>query len=122
MNHRVFLIIKNGTDSFKELFIIYVGLIILAAGGFAIAEHTDFFGSLYWAITTALTIGYGDIVPTTVAGRFIAVVLIHSVTLFIIPLIVARYAVKMIDNRDVFTHEEQEEIKTLLKKIANDKG
>ena len=28
--------------------------------------------SVYWAIVTITTIGYGDVVPTTVAGKFLA--------------------------------------------------
>ena len=38
-------------------------------------EHYPSIGSgLWWAIQTTTTVGYGDNVPTTVAGRFVAAV------------------------------------------------
>ena len=48
----------------------------LVAGGiaFAAAEHRSVGTGLYWAVTTATTVGYGDVLPTNTIGRVIAVV------------------------------------------------
>lgn len=40
---------------------------------FSRVEDLDFGRSLYFASITGFTVGYGDIVPTTTAGRVIAV-------------------------------------------------
>jgi voltage-gated potassium channel len=37
-------------------------------------EELTFFDAFYWSIITAGTVGYGDIVPFTTAGRLLAIV------------------------------------------------
>ncbi len=61
-------------------FLIALG-ITLASSGIYITEHEaqpDDFGSvpsaLYWAIVTLTTVGYGDVVPVTPAGRVLGVI------------------------------------------------
>ena len=39
------------------------------------AAHAEFADSLWWAIVTVTTVGYGDIAPATPVGRLLAVVL-----------------------------------------------
>lgn len=51
------------------------------AGGF-----TSIPQSIYWAIVTMTTVGYGDIAPTTVAGKFLAsVVMIVGYAIIAVP-------------------------------------
>jgi voltage-gated potassium channel len=66
---------------------------------------------------TAMTIGYGDIYPITIGGKIVAMFLIHVVPLFVIPIITARIASKLIVNSDAFTHTEQQEMKRTLREI-----
>ena len=84
---------------------------------YAFFEKKDFLDSLWWALITATTVGYGDSYPETTGGRFVAVTLVLGMILFLIPMITASIASKLIVNRDAFTHEEQEEMKELLKAI-----
>lgn len=59
------------------------------AGAFAATQHLAFGTALYWAITTATTVGYGDVTPKNPAGRVIA----SLVMLTTIPLFASAFAV-----------------------------
>jgi len=63
------------------------GSIILLFGGIIrfVEPNTfhTFFDGIWWAIVTAATVGYGDIVPKTTAGKVIAILLILLGTGFI---------------------------------------
>jgi voltage-gated potassium channel len=73
--------------------------------------------SIWWAVVTASTVGYGDTYPTTAAGRILAGTLISTMVLLVVPLITAHFASKLIVDQDAFRHEEQEEIKANLRRI-----
>ena len=45
--------------------------------------------SIYWAITTLITIGYGDIVPQTTIGKLIALIVrILGLSIIIVPVVI----------------------------------
>lgn len=52
-----------------------LGILAVVVGGvlFAVVDHTSIWTGLYWAVTTATTVGYGDVVPKNGAGRIVAV-------------------------------------------------
>jgi voltage-gated potassium channel len=64
------------------------GCVLLGAALFALVEHIAFTTGLYWAITTATTVGYGDVTPKTGGGRIIA----SGVMLTTIPLLASVFA------------------------------
>jgi voltage-gated potassium channel len=52
------------------------GLLVIVAGAvISVVDSHDFPSiglGIWWAITTVTTVGYGDVVPTSVAGRIVA--------------------------------------------------
>jgi voltage-gated potassium channel len=65
--------------------------IACAAGGgllFAATQHYPLTTGLYWAVTTATTVGYGDVTPHNAIGRVIA----SAVMLTTIPLLASVFA------------------------------
>jgi voltage-gated potassium channel len=66
-----------------------VAAVVLVGGElFALAESVPFTTGLYWAITTATTVGYGDVTPHNPIGRLIA----SLVMLTTIPMLAAAFA------------------------------
>jgi voltage-gated potassium channel len=66
-----------------------VAVVLIGAGLFALAEDLPFTSSLYWAVTTATTVGYGDITPHNPIGRLIASLFMLTT----IPLLAAAFAI-----------------------------
>jgi voltage-gated potassium channel len=66
-----------------------VTIILLGAAVFALTQHYSYGLALYWAITTATTVGYGDVLPHNTVGRVIASV----VMLTTIPIVGAVFGI-----------------------------
>lgn len=104
-------IITRATDSIFEILIYYVFTLAASALLFAYFEDKPLFESFWWACVTGLTIGYGDLYPATVGGKIVAIVLMHIVPLIIVPLIVTWFLTTVIEDKNQFSHDEQEAIK-----------
>jgi voltage-gated potassium channel len=103
-------------NSPKKLLLAYAILIVICGTLYDRFETDTSFGdSIWWAVVTASTVGYGDISPETWQARVMAGVLISAMVLLVIPLITAHFASKLIVNNDAFHHEEQEELKANLR-------
>lgn len=54
---------------------ISIAILLITSSIYSLSEKTSFDNSLWWSITTATTVGYGDISPHTSMGRCAAVLL-----------------------------------------------
>ncbi|MDG4823825.1 potassium channel family protein [Asanoa sp. WMMD1127] len=104
-------------NSPRTLMLSYALMIVIAAALYSVFEKVGVGDSLWWAVVTASTVGYGDISPDTWQARAIAVVLISTMVLLVIPLITAHFASKLIVDTDAFRHDEQEELKNNLRVV-----
>ncbi|UXD22941.1 hypothetical protein IPA_09775 [Ignicoccus pacificus DSM 13166] len=56
------------------LILFLVAFVWIFSNIYARIEHLNFFNAIYWIIITITTVGYGDIVPHTMIGKLIAMV------------------------------------------------
>ena len=62
-------------NNFLYIFILTLVTVVIGAGAISILEKKSFLDSLWFSIVTATSVGYGDIIPETYGGKFIACML-----------------------------------------------
>lgn len=95
---------------------IYAASLLAGAATFAWLEAKSFGDGLWWAVVTALTVGYGDLTPVTPAGRTAGVLFGHFWIFAIIPMIIANIILHLVEDKNLFTDEEQKE---LMRRLAH---
>ncbi len=79
----LFKVIRAESRSLGAALFVLLVLTVLASAGMYVAERDvqpEFFGnipkSMWWATVTLTTVGYGDVVPVTDAGRFFSGIIV----------------------------------------------
>lgn len=91
-----YLLMQSIKMSLKKIFVYFLFVLILVVaigtvmyiveGDLPNSQFTDIPTSIYWAIVTLTTVGYGDITPVTVLGRLLSgVVMILGYTIIAVP-------------------------------------
>ena len=111
--------ILDSTDTIGELLVVYTMLVLITASVFSYAEGLSLWDSIWWAVVTSTSTGFGDFYPKTVLGRIDGIILMVTSIFVIIPLIVTRLVQTIIADRNAFTHEEQEGLKTDVTALRN---
>lgn len=106
------------TNRIHLIMAIYLVSIGVAAGLFSYFEDRSYADGLWWSFVTALTIGYGDLSPVTLYGRLVGVMFGHFWIFGVIPMIIGNVVTKLLEDRDAFTHQEQEWQERRLKEIC----
>jgi voltage-gated potassium channel len=86
---------------------LYAFTLLVAAVGFGATEGAGMIDSFYWASTTITSTGYGDFAPKTDAGKLWAVFVQQFGIVIVLALTIAWVLGKV--NKDLFSHEEQED-------------
>lgn len=103
---------KEESNSLLAAFFIMTVVLIMASCGIYLLEHQvqpDKFGSIpesmWWAMATLTTVGYGDVVPITPLGRFFGgLITLLSMGMVAIPtgLLASSFAEQLRKRRDAF--------------------
>ena len=91
-----YLLMQSIRLSLKKILVYFLFVLILVTilgtlmfiveGGQPGTQFTDIGTSIYWAIVTLTTVGYGDITPVTLVGRFLSgIVMILGYTIIAVP-------------------------------------
>lgn len=103
-------------SSIPRVLAVYAGVYAGCVIAVDLSEAWDLADALWFGLVTITTTGYGDLSPQSIWGRTAAVVLM--ITSWVLNIVLAgQVAAKLIVDSDAFTHDEQEEIKRLLREI-----
>ena len=115
---RISIASKLIKEELMLFFIVIFILIFTVSSGIYYFEHEaqpetfkSVFHSMWWAVVTLMTVGYGDVVPVTIGGRiFTIIVLILGVLIVTVP--AGLSATSLMKAREIQEEEEERNKKT----------
>ncbi len=116
-----FLVVRSILNRVRYTLLMLIGSLLLAAICFSVAEQKSLWDSVWWAVVSGWTVGYGDIFPVTTFGRLLAIVYIAWFNLLWI-IVTAHVLAAVLVDKNAFTSEEQETMKATLLEIGQRLG
>ena len=125
---RIGTVLGRGSSAIRSVFgshgVAYAAtltlLVALGAGGLFLVTEPDKAGSfgnaLWWAITTITTVGYGDVVPQSTAGRAAAVV-VMLVGIGFVAILTAAIAARFVESQEADLTSEIQRLHDRLERI-----
>lgn len=100
---------------------VFTALIVVSALLFWGFTDYSLFDSFYWAIVTAFTVGYGDVLPNTIAAKVLTMFLIPTSALTYL-FVGAHIVGDVLDDRNTHTDEEQDWEAEALQALLDERG
>lgn len=111
-------VLRDEINSFAAAIFIMLVIMIIAASGIYLIEHEhqpEVFGSIpqsmWWSIVTLTTVGYGDVYPVTLLGKFFAaLIMVAGVGLVALPtgILASSFSDNLYRGREKMTKELSE--------------
>ncbi|MBT0567698.1 potassium channel family protein [Williamsia sp. CHRR-6] len=95
------------------VFCLILGTYLMATFIYWVAEDKSYGDSLWWGVVTWSTTGYGDQFPVTGLGRIAAAAYMIT-TVFLMMFAAAHVVAAVVEDRNLFSHEEQERMEGAL--------
>jgi hypothetical protein len=116
MAPRIALGFRHIANTPKHLVIAMISVFFGCSAAYALIESKGPIESVWWAIVTASTVGYGDQYPETSAGRFVGAILIISFVVFVV-LSGSQLTANLVADPHLFSDDEQKEMQARLVRI-----
>jgi hypothetical protein len=111
---RLVRLVRTVVNTPRLLLVAVLGDFLVCSGLYWAIEGTGPVASMWWAIVTGTTTGYGDYSPVTTAGRGVAVVFMLSMLMLVL-CVGAHFTRTVLHDPDAFTDAEQREMLALLR-------
>jgi hypothetical protein len=102
----------------RRLGVAILVVFLACSGAYGLIEHHGPVESMWWAVVTGSTVGYGDQYPETTAGRGVGAFLIISMVI-LVACATANLTARLIPDPHQFTDDEQRDVFERLDRIEN---
>lgn len=114
-------IVRRAFNRAWFVLLLFVLTYVFAGTFYAQFENATFGDGLWWAAVTGTTTGYGDYFPVTFPGRVMAVIYMFTM-LVLNAFLIAHIVSAVIEDKNLFSHVEQEQLEGLLLLMAKKQG
>lgn len=108
---------RHNRNLLLGLMTLLIAIFTTATIAYSVCDNKPAWDAIWWAFMTFTTVGYGDQYPTSACARGAGILLVITAVFIVVPTLTALVSRLLIHDVHQFTHDEQEEIKLLLREI-----